>query len=119
MRLKDLCHGYGSLVWRPPGIGLAIKLLLPPGRFWMSTRTSAVLLVTFLLGPGLLANLVMKDHWARSRPIDVVNRRRSRKLGDANLTLVAQPGWFGIQAPRTEPQNQTIWLGPGLAFLEI
>jgi len=37
-------------------------------------RKSALFLVVFLvLGPGLLVNTVLKDHWGRPRPADIVN----------------------------------------------
>jgi len=36
-----------------------------------STRAIAFLLMSFALGPGLLVNVLLKDHWGRPRPIDV------------------------------------------------
>jgi membrane-associated PAP2 superfamily phosphatase len=55
----------------PAGVALAVKLLLPFRRMLMSGRAVLFLLGTLALGPGLVVNLTMKEHWPRSRPIDV------------------------------------------------
>ena len=34
-------------------------------------RAALFLIATLALGPGLLTNLILKDHWHRARPIDV------------------------------------------------
>ncbi len=34
-------------------------------------RAALFLIVTLAVGPGLLANVILKDHWARMRPVDV------------------------------------------------
>ncbi len=47
------------------------KLILPQRRMLMSGRGAVLLAVTIALGPGLVTNLVLKDHWGRARPIDV------------------------------------------------
>lgn len=47
------------LRWRYPGLHL-----LPE----MSKRAAAFLLASLALGPGLLINLVLKEHWGRARP---------------------------------------------------
>ncbi len=55
----------------PAVIALLIKLILPRRRLLISGRAILFLLATMALGPGLLVNVVLKDHWGRSRPIDV------------------------------------------------
>ncbi len=47
------------------------NIVRPQGRVFISTRALLFLLSTFLLGPGLLVNVLLKDHWGRPRPIDV------------------------------------------------
>jgi lipid A 4'-phosphatase len=37
----------------------------------MSGRAVIFLMATMALGPGLLVNVLLKDHWGRPRPIDV------------------------------------------------
>ena len=62
----------------PAVIALAVKLVFPRARFIMSARAAIFLAATLALGPGLLVNAILKDHWPRSRPIDV------RPLGGAD-----------------------------------
>jgi lipid A 4'-phosphatase len=55
----------------PAGVALAVKLLWPFARMFMPGRAVLFLLATLALGPGLFVNVTMKDHWPRSRPIDI------------------------------------------------
>jgi membrane-associated PAP2 superfamily phosphatase len=55
----------------PAVLALAMKLLLPRKRLLVSARAILFLTTTLMLGPGLVTNLVLKDYWGRSRPIDV------------------------------------------------
>ncbi len=57
-------------------VGLAVLLAIiilgerNVGRF--DRKLTLYLLLTFIIGPGLLANTVLKDHWGRARPSQVV-----------------------------------------------
>jgi|SRR5262245_20155520 len=55
----------------PAVVALVLKLLLPFTRMLMSGRAAVFLIATLILGPGLFVNVLMKDYWPRSRPIDV------------------------------------------------
>jgi lipid A 4'-phosphatase len=55
----------------PFGIALALKLLLPLRPIIIPGRAILFVLATLALGPGLFVNVTMKEHWPRSRPIDV------------------------------------------------
>jgi membrane-associated phospholipid phosphatase len=37
----------------------------------IGSRAALCLIITMALGPGVLTNLVLKDHWGRARPIDI------------------------------------------------
>lgn len=50
---------------------LVLKLALPRRRLLISARAILFLLGTLALAPGVVANLTLKDHWSRPRPIDV------------------------------------------------
>lgn len=50
---------------------LAFKLILPTRKLLIPGRAIVFLVATLALGPGLLVNVVLKDHWGRSRPIDI------------------------------------------------
>jgi len=52
-------------------VSLAGKLLWPRQRAPLRGRAAVFLLLSLALGPGILANAVLKDHWGRVRPIDV------------------------------------------------
>lgn len=55
----------------PAALALAMKIILPRKRLLVSARAILFLTTTLMLGPGVVTNLVLKDYWARSRPIDV------------------------------------------------
>ena len=55
----------------PAGVTLLIKLIRPCTRMLIPARAVVLLLATLLLAPGLLTNVVLKEHWGRPRPIDV------------------------------------------------
>ena len=50
---------------------LVIKIFLPRRKMLMSGRAALFLIATMALAPGLLINVVLKEHWGRPRPIDV------------------------------------------------
>jgi lipid A 4'-phosphatase len=64
----------------PAAAMLVIKLVRPRARLIISSRAIVFLLATIALGPGLLVNVVLKEHWGRSRPVDVVELRGDEKF---------------------------------------
>ena len=48
-----------------------LKFILPRRKLLISGRAIVFLMATLALGPGLLVNVGLKDHWGRPRPIDV------------------------------------------------
>ena len=91
-------------------------------------RAALFLLTTLALGPGILANTILKDHWARSRPT-------SRQLGGTdhftawwdprgdcpnNCSFIAgEPsGAFWTLAPAAlmPPQWRALAYGAAIAF---
>lgn len=68
--LRD--HGYISII---TCIGFVVAAVAthfsPQRRLNVSTRTAIFLVSTLALGPGLLVNSVLKDHWHRPRPVHV------------------------------------------------
>ena len=61
----------GTAIIIPVVAALAFKLLLPRRRLLLPGRAILFLMTTLALGPGLVANVILKDHWGRPRPIDV------------------------------------------------
>jgi lipid A 4'-phosphatase len=84
-RHNGWCHENGAL-WTPRWLAMAIcgaVLIVAVHaaiRSWRLRhsvtaprwKAAAFLIVTFILGPGLLANVALKDNWGRARPREVV-----------------------------------------------
>jgi membrane-associated PAP2 superfamily phosphatase len=60
-----------ALLVLPAFLAVLGKLLLPRRRMLIEGRAAIFLIATLALGPGVLTNLILKDHWGRPRPIDV------------------------------------------------
>jgi membrane-associated PAP2 superfamily phosphatase len=61
----------GALLILPAIAALVIKLVFPARKLLISGRAILFLTATLALGPGLLVNVGLKNHWGRPRPIDV------------------------------------------------
>jgi membrane-associated PAP2 superfamily phosphatase len=55
----------------PAILALAAKLIMPRRPMFLPARAVVFLTATLALGPGLMANVITKEHWGRPRPIDV------------------------------------------------
>jgi membrane-associated PAP2 superfamily phosphatase len=71
MIARDAGLWVGTLIIVPAVAALIWKLILPRRKLLISGRAILFLTVTLALGPGLFVNVILKDHWSRSRPIDV------------------------------------------------
>jgi lipid A 4'-phosphatase len=71
LRVRDATMWIVAALALAPAAALLVKLVRPTRPMPMSGRTIVFLLGTLALGPGLLANTVLKEHWARPRPIEV------------------------------------------------
>jgi membrane-associated PAP2 superfamily phosphatase len=68
---REAARGIITLLVLPAFIAILGKLILPRRRMPIGGRAALFLIATLALGPGLLTNLILKDHWHRARPIDV------------------------------------------------
>jgi lipid A 4'-phosphatase len=59
------------LLVMPAVAALVIKLILPKRKLLISGRAIVFLIATLALAPGLMANVVLKEHWGRPRPSEV------------------------------------------------
>src|SRR5262249_48202128 len=55
----------------PAFIAVVVKLLLPRRRMLIAGRAVVFLITTLALAPGLMANVILKDHWGRPRPYTI------------------------------------------------
>jgi lipid A 4'-phosphatase len=56
----------------PAFLAIVGKIIIPRRRMLIPGRAALYLSVSLVLGPFLLANVILKDHWARMRPPDMV-----------------------------------------------
>lgn len=71
LTLHNIALKAGFVLLLPVLAAIAWKLIAPRRPMLIPARAAMFLIVTMLLGPGLLVNVALKDHWGRPRPIDV------------------------------------------------
>jgi membrane-associated PAP2 superfamily phosphatase len=71
LRARDAVTWLITLVALPAVVALALKVVRPSRPLRIPGRAIVLMLVTLALAPGLVTNLVLKEHWNRPRPIDV------------------------------------------------
>jgi membrane-associated PAP2 superfamily phosphatase len=71
MLARDIGLWVGTALILPAVAALVLKLALPRRRLLLPGRAILFLIATIALGPGLVANVVLKDNWSRPRPIEV------------------------------------------------
>jgi lipid A 4'-phosphatase len=60
-----------ALIVAPAVVALVLKLILPHRPMLVPGRAALLMIITLALGPGLITNTILKDHWGRSRPFAV------------------------------------------------
>src|SRR5579864_8490737 len=126
---RDIGLWVSTVIIIPVVAALLLKLLLPRRRLLMSGRAIVFLISTLALGPGLLVNVGLKDHWGRPRPIDVAQFGGDQHFvawwdprGDcpSNCSFVSGDvsGAFWTLAPATlaPPQWRAVAYGAALAL---
>jgi membrane-associated PAP2 superfamily phosphatase len=129
MRARNIGLWVGTGLVAPAVAALLIKLVLPRRKLFISGRAVVFLIGTMVLAPGLLVNVLLKDHWGRPRPIDVAqfggNERfvawwDPRGNCPANCAFVsgdvAGAFWTVAPAALAPPQWRAIAYGAALAF---
>ena len=68
-----LLHKYGSLPGILLGVASLITLVLSlfVRKFFLYRKAALFLILSLALGPGLITNTLLKDHWGRARPMQV------------------------------------------------
>ncbi len=110
-------------------VSLAGKLLWPRGRLPLRGGAAVFLLLSLALGPGILANALLKDHWGRVRPIDVAEFGGAGRFTPwwdprgacrANCSFIGgEPSgafWTFAPAALTPPQWRPLAYAAALAF---
>jgi lipid A 4'-phosphatase len=68
---RDTAVWIQVLLIAPSVLVLLIKFAIPRVKPWMSSRAAIFLIATMALAPGLVANVLLKNHWDRPRPAAV------------------------------------------------
>jgi membrane-associated phospholipid phosphatase len=71
-RLSDATMWVVALVAAPPVFALVAKFIFPRREPPMRGRAVFLTLATLALIPGVLANLTLKEHWHRPRPMGII-----------------------------------------------
>jgi lipid A 4'-phosphatase len=69
--VRDAAVWIQVILIAPSVIALLIKLVMPRAKPWMSSRAAIFLIATLALAPGLVVNVLLKNHWDRPRPAAV------------------------------------------------
>jgi len=64
-------------------VGVLVVGLFRPGPIGRRGRVAALLLIVIALGPGLVVNGILKEHWGRARPRDVTEFGGDRRFTPA------------------------------------
>ncbi len=118
-----------ALILAPACLAIIGKLILPKRRILIGGRAALFLVLTMALGPGVLTNVILKDHWGRARPIDTTELGGTFHFtawwdprGDCptNCSFVAgEPSgafWTLAPAALTPPQWRLLAYAGALAF---
>jgi membrane-associated PAP2 superfamily phosphatase len=118
-----------ALLALPAFLAIILKLIWPQRRMLIEARAALFLIAALALGPGLLTNVILKDHWGRPRPIDVQQFGGDYRFepwwdlrGDCpnNCSFIAgEPSgafWTLAPAALAPPPLQTAAYGAALAF---
>jgi lipid A 4'-phosphatase len=126
---RDAVRWFIALIFAPAILVLIGKLVMPKRRMPIGGRAALFLILTMALGPGVLTNLVLKQHWGRARPIDITELGGDFRFtpwwdprGDCpdNCSFVAgEPSgafWTLAPAALAPPQWRLLAYGGALAF---
>ena len=71
LRARDAAVWLITLIALPAAVAPVAKLVRPQRPLLIPGRAVLLMLIPLALAPGVLANLGLKEHWGRPRPIDI------------------------------------------------
>ncbi len=127
--LRELFNYMVAALAAPAFVALALKLVLPRRRMLIAARAALFIVATIALAPGLMANVILKDHWGRPSPPEIVafnGTQQFRAWWDPrggcarNCSFVAGEGaggfWTLAPAALAPPAWRAIAYGAALLF---
>jgi membrane-associated PAP2 superfamily phosphatase len=126
---RDAATALITLLVAPAIFAVLRKLVMPRRRMLIAGRAAVFLIVTLVLGPGVLANGILKAHWARPRPGEVTQLGgtinftpwwdpRGQCTDNCSFIAGEPSGAFWTLAPAalTPPQWRPLAYGAALLF---
>jgi lipid A 4'-phosphatase len=126
---RDAARWIITLIFAPAIIAVIGKVIMPKWRMLIGGRAALLLILTMALGPGVLTNLILKEHWGRARPIDITELGgdfrftpwwdpRGTCPGNCSFVAGEPSGAFWTLAPAAlaPPQWRALAYGAALAF---
>jgi membrane-associated PAP2 superfamily phosphatase len=127
--LRDLFTYVVAAIVAPAVVALALKTVLPRRPMLIAARAAVFMVVTLALAPGLMANVILKDHWSRPRPAEIIEFNGPEKFVpwwdprgtcDKNCSFVAGEGaagfWTLAPAALAPPALRPLTYGAALLF---
>jgi lipid A 4'-phosphatase len=127
--VRELANWIPFLLLAPAVFALLRKIVFPDTKMLIAPSVVIYLLASFVIGPGLVSNFVLKEHWGRPRPNSV-----HQFAGDANFQPWWKPGgectrncsfvsgeasqayWVVAPASLAPPQVRPIAMGSAVVF---
>jgi lipid A 4'-phosphatase len=126
---RDVARVLIGAIVAPAFIAPVGKFLLPRRPMLIKGSAALLMIVTLALGPGLITNSLLKEHWGRARPIDVTEFGGTDRFtawwdprGDCpgNCSFIAGEAagafWTLAAAALAPPQWRALAYGAALAF---
>ena len=127
--VRDLAYFVPYLLIAPSLFVLIRKLIFPRTKMAIASSVVLFLIGSFIAGPGVLTNLILKDNWGRPRPIqveefggkaDFVPWWRPGGACERNCSFVSGEGslafWTVAPAMLAPPQFRPLAMGGAVLF---
>jgi lipid A 4'-phosphatase len=129
IQLRDTLPWLIGLLVAPAIVAVILKLAFPRWRMLVRGRAAILLIATLIVGPGVIANVTLKDNWDRPRPINVTEFGGTQRFVpwwdprgecEKNCSFVAgeSAGAFWTLAPAalTPPQWRIVAYAAAITF---
>jgi lipid A 4'-phosphatase len=127
--VRRIANWIPFLLLAPAAFALLYKLIFPAKPMLMAPSVVIFLIGSFLIGPGLIANAVLKENWGRPRPNKVIQFAGTKTFEPwwrpstqcpRNCSFVSgeasQAYWVVAPATLAPPQLRPVALGAAVVF---
>jgi lipid A 4'-phosphatase len=127
--VRRIANWIPFLLLAPAVFALLYKIIFPAKPMWMAPSVVIFLIGSFLIGPGLISNVALKENWGRPRPNKIVQFSgvahfqpwwRPSSECKRNCSFVSgeasQAYWLVAPATLAPPQLRPAALGAAVVF---